>query len=769
LLLAVFAALLSRLSGQQRIVVGAPIAGRRRPETEGLVGCFVNPLALPIDLSGDPSFRDLLDRVREVALGAYAHQDLPFEALVEEMQPERTLSHVPLVQVVLALQNEPFAAFELAGLRLEPIAAGGGAAKFDLTLSLTEAVPAAGQGPPPSRLAGTLEYDRDLFDTATVRRFWRHLESLLACAAAEPERPFAALPMLAPEERQQLREWNTTALAASAPRSIHACVAAWAACSPDAVAVAWAGPGGAAEVLTYGQLDARADGLARDLRRRGVGPEALVGVCLERSPEMVVGLLGILKAGGAYLPLDPSYPPARLRFMIEDARPGVVLTRSSLLPALSLDLAAHGVEALCMEAVSATDGRGGVGEDAGESARGSAESPAAEADPDQLAYVMYTSGSTGAPKGVAVPHRAVVRLVRQAVFADFGPDRVFLQLAPLAFDASTFEIWGALANGGCLALFPPQQPDARTLGEALERHCVTTLWLTAGLFHQVVEDLHDAPGGWRGLRELLAGGDVLSPPHVRRALSLLPGTRLVNGYGPTENTTFTCCHRMSAVLAPAAAGGAEAPVPIGRPIAGTVVEVWDRRGERVPVGVPGELMAGGEGLARGYLGRPELTAERFVPDPAAAARGEAEGCSDRSGGPGARLSDRNGAPGARLYRTGDLARWRADGTLEFLGRLDQQVKVRGFRVEPGEIEAALLDQPGVAAAAVVVREDSPGERRLVAYLVPAAPEPRHEAVRAALRARLPAYMVPAAFVTLAALPLTAAGKVDRRALPAPFT
>ena len=727
-LLAAFAALLSRLSGAQRIVVGAPIAGRRRPETEGLIGCFVNTLALPIDLTGAPSFLDLLDRVRETTLGAYAHQDLPFEALVEALQPERSLAHAPLVQVVLALQNEPFTAFELAGVRLEPLTADSGVAKFDLTLSLTEPAPATAQGPALLPLAGTLEHDCDLFDAATAGRLWRHFATLLAGAAADPERSFAALPLLAPAERQQLREWNATALAAAPQASLHTCVARQAALAPDAVAVVWDGPGGTAKVLTYGQLDARANRLARDLRRRGVGPGARVGLCLERSPEMVVGLLAILKAGAAYLPLDPSYPPARLRWMIEDARPAVMLTRRPLLQSLSLDLAGHGVEALCPEPETAETGE-------------TAESTAAETGPDDLAYVTYTSGSTGAPKGVAIPHRAVVRLVKQASYADFGPDRVCLQLAPLAFDASTFEIWGALANGGRLALFPDHLPNAHSLGAALERHGVTTLWLTAGLFHQVIEDLHGAPGGWRGLRELLAGGDVLSPSHVRRALSLLPGTRLVNGYGPTENTTFTCCHRLSAALAPAAADGApDAPVPIGRPIAGTFVEVWDRHGERVPVGVAGELMAGGEGLASGYLGRPELTAERFVP-----------------------------APGGRLYRTGDLVRWLADGTLELLGRLDRQVKVRGFRVEPGEIEAALLEQPGLAAAAVIMREDSPGERRLVAYLVPAIPDLQHDAVRAALRARLPAYMVPAALVSLAALPLTPAGKVDRRALPAPST
>ena len=443
-----------------------------------------------------------------------------------------------------------------------------------------------------------------------------------------------------------------------------------------------------------------------------------MGICLERSPETVVSLLAVLKAGGAYVPLDPRYPAERLAFMLGDAGVQALVTTS----ALAARLPEHGGETVLLDV------------EAEEIARESGDALSVAVDPENAAYVIYTSGSTGTPKGVAVTHRNVVRLVRGAQYARFAADETFLQLAPVAFDASTFEIWGALLNGACLAVAPPHTLSVEELGTVIERHGVTTLWLTAGLFHQVVDAALPALAG---MRQLLAGGDVLSPEHVRRVREAYPALRLVNGYGPTENTTFTCCHIVS--------GEVGASVPIGRPIANTRAYVLDAELHPAPVGVPGELYAAGDGVARGYLGRPELTAERFVPDPFSR------------------------TPGARMYRTGDRVRWRADGSIEFLGRIDQQVKVRGFRIEPGEIEAALLRLPGVREAVVMAREDVPGDRRLVAYFVAEGEMPDAPALRAALREWLPEHMVPSAFVALDALPLTANGKVDRRALPAPET
>ncbi|HEX2081820.1 MAG TPA: amino acid adenylation domain-containing protein, partial [Longimicrobium sp.] len=440
-----------------------------------------------------------------------------------------------------------------------------------------------------------------------------------------------------------------------------------------------------------------------------------VGICLERGMEMVVSLLAVLKAGGAYVPLDPAYPAERLAWMLADAGVAVLVTEDALRAARG---AGEGVRVVSLD---------------GERARIAArpvDDLRADAAANGLAYVMYTSGSTGTPRGVGVEHRGVVRLVRGADYARFGADEVMLQAAPVSFDASTLEIWGALLNGGRLVLMPGGAPSVEELGRALLRHRVTTLWLTAGLFQVMVEERLD---DLRGVRQLLAGGDVLPVEAVRRVRDRFPALRLINGYGPTENTTFTCCHTVGD-------GWNGGPVPIGTPISGTRVYVLDRAGRPLPAGVPGELYAGGDGVARGYLGRPTATAERFLPDPFA------------------------GRPGARMYRTGDRARRRADGTLEYLGRLDAQVKIRGFRVEPGEVQAVLRRHPAVADCAVVAREDVPGEKRLVAYVVGHADA---EALRAHLRGTLPDYMVPGAFVSLDALPLTPNGKVDRRALPAP--
>ncbi|HWM94193.1 MAG TPA: non-ribosomal peptide synthase/polyketide synthase [Thermoanaerobaculia bacterium] len=706
-LLAGFATLLSRYGGQTDIVVGTPIANRGRAELEDLIGFFANTLALRVDLSGDPTFEALADRVREMALGAYARQDVPFERLVSELQLERDLSHTPVFQVVLALQNLPESELDMAGLTLSPLELDFGRTQFDLSLFLFPL--------PEGGMLARLEYVRDLFDDGTVERLFGHFLRLLEGVVAEggEGKRISELPLLGEEEREQvIHRWNDTATGYPRESTIHGLFEEQARRTPGALAVV-----GEGEEVTYSELDLRAERLAARLLAVGVGPDEAVGLCAERSVDLIAALLGILKVGGAYVPLDPTYPRERLAAMLSDAGVRTVVVQEGLEGALP----ENGTVRLPLRRALSEEG----------------ELPVRPAVyPEQLAYVLFTSGSTGRPKGVAVTHRNVVRLVRETDFARFGPDEVFLQFAPVSFDASTLEIWGPLLNGGRLALFPPGPPDLRQLGDALERHRVTTLWLTAGLFHQMVESHLES---LRFVRQLAAGGDVLSPEHVRRALAGLPGMTLINGYGPTENTTFTCCHAMHSE-----ADLDSGSVPIGQPIANTRVFLLDVAFQPVPVGVVGQLYAAGDGLARGYAGRPELTAERFVPDPV------------------------SGEAGTRLYATGDLARWRPSGEIEFLGRADSQVKIRGFRIEPGEIETVLSEHSEVETAVVIPREDVPGDKRLVAYVVPTAgrsAEPT--ALRAWAEERLPAYMVPAAFVLLPELPLGSTGKVDRRALPAP--
>ena len=699
-LIASFQALLHRYSRQDDVLVGSPIAGRTLPETEGLIGFFVNMLVLRGRLADGPRFSDLLARVSETALEAYAHQDIPFERLVEELGVERSLGHNPLFQVAFALQNVPAGEVSLPGLRLSPMPVDSTAAKFDLNLSLFEV---------DGGLAGTAEYAAALFDAATVRRLLDRWLVLLEGVAEDPERTVRELPMMTAEDRRQILERSGVVTDYPRDACLHELFEEQAAWRPAAVALRFQGV-----ETTYAELDAQADALAALLRREGVGPDVPVGIFLERSPEVVVAFLAVLKAGGAYAPLDPAYPAERLAFLLEDVAAPVLITRRELLDRLPESKS----RVICWEDLPSKGPEGLQG-------------PKARPSPDNLAYIMYTSGSTGRPKGVAVTHRNVVRLVRETDFAEFGPDETFLLLAPTAFDASTLEIWGPLLNGGTLVVFPPHTPTLEELGEALVRERVTTLWLTAGLFHPMAESQIE---GLRGLRQLVAGGDVLSPPVVRRALRELPGVTIVNGYGPTENTTFTCCHAMRG---PDALGPLATSVPVGRPIANTRVWLLDGELRPVPPGVPGELCAGGDGLARGYLNRPELTAERFVPDPV------------------------SGLPGERLYRTGDLARLLPGGEFEFLGRIDQQVKIRGHRVEPGEIEAALSSHPAVSGAAVVVRGEG-SDRWLMACLV--APSDSETAVRAFLRERLPEPMIPSAWVFLDELPLNPNGKVDRQAL-----
>ncbi|HEX6185059.1 MAG TPA: amino acid adenylation domain-containing protein, partial [Pyrinomonadaceae bacterium] len=710
-----------------------------RAELEGLVGFFVNTLALRVGAAKGATWGGLLRGVREVCLGAYTHQELPFERLVEEVGAgSREGGRTPLFQAMFALDNTGGAAeaaaawaaveFEEVGADVPPGEADGAEAnaadgrvsvapvkpphphetKFDLTLSLTESGDV---------WRGALEYDASLFERETIKRQAEHFLLAVEAVCENSEGKVWELELLRGDERRMvLEEWNQTAREYEREKCIHELYAERAHMHPDRVALVCE-----ERELTYGQLEAEANRLANRLRALGVGPEMSVAVMLERSAELVVTLLAVLKAGGAYVPLDPAYPVERLNLMLRDGGVEVLVTQSRLRDRRP------DVEGLRVVSLD---------EDADAVARESAEAPPNLAGPEHLAYVMYTSGSTGLPKGVMIPHRGVVRLVRSVNYAKLGEDETILQFAPASFDASTFEIWGALLNGGRLAVMPAGATSLSELGEALGRFGVTTLWLTSGLFHQMVEHQPEALGR---VRQVLAGGDVLSATHVRKLLTHKDGGSIVNGYGPTESTTFACTNSI------AAGGDVGDTFPVGRPITNTHVYILDERMRPVPVGVAGELYIGGDGLARGYLNRPALTAERFVPDPLSL------------------------VPGSRLYKTGDLVRYLSDGQIDFLGRIDNQVKIRGFRIEPGEVEVALGQLAGVRQCVVVVREEvGGGGKRLVAYVVAGeGSEVGAAELRAGLRERMPEYMIPAAFVLLDELPLTPNGKVDRKALPEP--
>ncbi|MDP9360621.1 MAG: amino acid adenylation domain-containing protein [Acidobacteriota bacterium] len=687
-LLTAFAAMLSRWTGQDDVVIGSPVANRSRPEIEPLIGFFANTLPLRVDCSGDPTFCELLARVRRVALDAYAHQDLPFERLVEALRPERTLSYTPLFQTTFQVQDAPMGNLHVPGLELQPLEPKAVNSKFDFSWILEETG---------DRLIGRIDYSTDLFDVATIRRMIGHFRTFLDGILADPDRSLFRLPILEHQEREQiLVSWNQTSTDFPRDRTIADLFEEQAAATPDAVALIWR-----EERWTYRELNRRANRLAHHLQSIGVGPETLVGISVPRSVDAIVATLGVVKAGGAYVPLDPSYPRPRLDLVIRDARLSIVLTPETLVEA---------PESL------------------------SPENPKRATTAENLAYVIYTSGSTGVPKGTCIAHRSVIRLVRNTNFAKMDADEVFLQVAPLAFDASTFEVWGSLLNGGTLVVFPEENITLEGLSAALHRYGVTIIFLTGSLFHQMMERL---PEGLSGLRQLLAGGEAVSPSHVNAALAKLPNTRLINGYGPTESTTFAVCGMFTEPI------DAGRPAPLGRPIANTRAYILDRHLQPVPVGVTGELHLGGEGLARCYLNNPELTAERFITDP---------------------FSD---DPSDRLYKTGDLTRYLPDGRIEYLGRDDRQVKIRGFRIELGDVEAALQQHPAVRKALVTIHKDVLGDKKLVAYVVPLESPLSETDLRSFLHARVPAYIVPSAFVTLAEVPLNPHGKVNWSALPAP--
>jgi amino acid adenylation domain-containing protein/FkbH-like protein len=713
--LAAFLTLLHRYSRNEDIVVGCPIAGRNLVETELPIGFFVNSLPIRADFSGNPTFTQILARVREVMFGAFAHQDLPFEKLIEELHPERTGNQVPLIQVMFVFQNGSNRKVELPNLVLEPVELNYDTAKFDLTLFLEESA---------EGLVATWEYSTDLFEKSTIERMSGHFASLLEAIVADPVQRVSDLAMLAPDERRRLLiEWTNTGTEYPREQCIQQLFEEQVRVNPDAPAVIFG-----ERYLTYQELNTRANQLAHHLAKAGVKRGVAAGLGLERSPGLIVALLGILKAGGGYAALDMNAPAERLASMLADLQTPVVVAQEKVAPAIQAAIEVAAGHLACAPTLIYLD------KDWESIGRESEQNPQHASHATDLAYISFTSGSTGRSKGVCVPHRGVVRLVRNTGYAKFSNSEVFLQLAPVSFDASTFEIWGALLNGARLVVFPPQNPSLVELGAAIKKHRVTTLWLTSGLFNQMVDErLNDL----RGLRQLLTGGDVLSVSHVKKARAEL-SCKLINGYGPTENTTFTACYAVPLEWT----GGLS--VPIGHPIANTQCYVVDERLQPVPIGAVGELLIGGDGLALGYLSNPELTAEKFVPNPFVQ------------------------EPGARLYRTGDLARFLPDGTLEFHGRTDSQVKVRGFRIELDEIESALGRHPAIRECAVIARQNGAGDKCLAAYFV--AQEncrPSDAELRRSLGETLPDYMVPSYFIRLDALPLTLNGKVDRRALPAP--
>ncbi len=710
--LAVFKALLARYTGEEELVIGSPSAGRTRVELEPLIGFFVNNLVLRTDLSRAPGLRELLRRVREVSLDAFAHEELPFEHLVEAMKVERAANRSPFFQVVFAFQDGLDRAATLPGLTISPRWIEMGTAKFDLTLSI-----AKGE----SGTVASIEFDRDLFDPTTIHRVAAHLRGLLAAMVEAPERSFTELPYLSAAERHQLvveprpTPYDDTALC------LHDLFRYQAARTPGAVALSLAG-----RHMTYGELDRRSDRLASRLRRLGAEPESLVALRLERSFDLVVAILGVLKTGAAYVPLDLSWPMERLSFVLADIETTVILTDAQRREELPQEHAAMALVVAGDELPDVVDEGGAVA-----------------VDPQSTAYVIYTSGSTGKPKGVAVSHANAVRLFTSTEpWFRFGADDVWTLFHSVAFDFSVWELWGALLYGGRLVIVPyltSRSPaDLHTL---LAAEGVTILNATPSAFRGLVRANESAPGSdGLALRTVVFGGEALDP-HILEGWFQRHGDRrprLVNMYGITETTVHVTYRPMSA------ADVAVAGSPLGEAIPDLAVYVLDRYGMPQPLGTPGEICVAGAGLARGYFRRPGLTAERFVPAP---------------------WGDR---PGNRLYRSGDLARRLPGGGFEYLGRIDNQVKIRGFRIELGEIEAALRECVGIREGMVVARQEGSGDSRLVAYLVPAGPvAPNPEELRRALGRRLPESMVPVAYVFLPALPLTVNGKLDRRALPEP--
>ena len=662
-LLAAFGVVLSRYSGQTDIVIGSAIANRNRQDIEGLIGFFVNTLALRLDLSEKPSFAAFLKQVQEVTQDAYEHQDLPFEMLVEELQLERKLDRNPLVQVMFALQNAANETWNLPGLAIEEVSWELDSARFDLEIHLSE----VNDG-----IAGFCCYNIDLFDGSTIARLLEHFQNLLRAIIVNPQESVSLLPLLSEQEQKQLLvDWNQTKTDYPQEQCIHQLFESQVERTPDAIAVVFE-----EQSLTYGELNCLANQLAHYLQKSGVKPDELVGICLERSLDMIVGLLAILKVGGAYVPIDPDYPQERISFMLQDTQVKVILTCKSL----QTSLPNHQSIVVCLD------------KDWQQINQASQENLNSTVSADNLAYIIYTSGSTGTPKGVAVTHQAVNRLVLNTNYIHFTPDDRVVQASNIAFDAATFEIWGALLNGAKIiilaksVLLSPQE-----FALSLRENQISVLFLTTALFNQLASLV---PQAFSGLRYLLFGGESVDPKWVREVLDNGRPQNLLHVYGPTENTTFSSWYLVEDLPATATT------IPIGKAISNTQIYLLDQNLQPLPIGVSGELYLGGSGLARGYLNRPELTTEKFIPNPF---------------DPLSKVGNQQ----SKLYKTGDLARYLPDGKIEYLGRIDNQVKIRGFRIELGEIEAVLSQHFLLAQNIVVAREDSAGDKRLVAYLVPA--------------------------------------------------
>ncbi|MCC5661302.1 amino acid adenylation domain-containing protein [Nostoc sp. XA010] len=692
-LLAAFKSLLYRYTGQEDIIVGSPVANRNRTETENLIGFFINTLVLRTDLGNNPTFMELLARERDVVLGGYDHQEMPFEKLVE-MLPNRDMSHTPLFQVMFILQNAPMPTLEFSGLKLSPLKIDNQTAKFDLTLDLEET---------PNGICGCFEYNTDLFDASTIEQMARHFQVLLEGIIANPKQRLSDLPLLTPaEENQILVQWNRTTNKYPQDKCLHQLFETQVERTPDEVAVVF----GDAQ-LTYRELNQRANQLAHHLRQLGVQPEVRVGICVERSLDLVVGIFGILKAGGAYIPLDPKYPQERLALMLSDAQAHVLLTHSQInqLPGNSTPVY---LDTDC-EAID----------------KQSSENPNHTVLPEHNAYVLYTSGSTGRPKAVVIEHRSTVAFLSWATnlftFSDLAG---VLAATSICFDLSVFELFAPLSCGGKVILVE----NALSLPSLSATQQVTLV----NTVPSAIAELLRVNGIPVSVRTINLAGEPLAKKLVQQLYQNTSIQQVFNLYGPSEDTTYSTF----SLVQPE-----DNIVSIGRPIANTQVYVLDRYLKPLPIGVPGELYLAGDGLARGYLNRPELTAEKFIPNPF------------------------NNRSHSRLYKTGDLVRYLPNGNLEYLGRLDNQVKIRGFRIELGEIEAVLRQYPGVQDVVVVAREDQPGQKRLVAYLVASLTV---NALRSFLTEKLPEFMIPAAFVMLDTLPLTPNGKVDRRSLPAPL-